>query len=140
MDVAPANGCHLYRGLRNRFFQFRQGCSRCLPSRDAFTTLHRPVPGTQIHPSAATILPRYASSVILFFAWGLKHMIAGLVLVSAAVGLVAMAAAVFLSVPAWIVLVGYPVVCSLTLLLAATFLGLRSTQAPQTAQMLRPQA
>jgi hypothetical protein len=74
------------------------------------------------------------------FAWGLKHMIAGLVLVSAMVGLVAMAAAVFLSVPVWIALLGYPVVCSLTLLLAATLSSLRATQAPQAVQMLHPQA
>lgn len=96
--------------------------------------------GTQIHPNAATILPRYASSLNVFFAWGLKHMIAGLVLVSAAVGLMAVAAGILLSVPTWLILVGYPVVSSLTLMLAATFSGLRATQATQTAQILHQQA
>lgn len=77
----------------------------------------------------------------MFFAWGLKHMIAGLVLVSSVVGLVAMAAAIFLSVPIWLALLGYPVVCSLTLLLAATLSSLRATQqASQAVQMLHPQA
>lgn len=76
----------------------------------------------------------------MFFAWGLKHMIAGLVLVSAAVGLLAVAAAILLSVPTWLILVGYPVVSSLTLLLVATLSGLRATQVTQTAQMLHPQA
>lgn len=76
----------------------------------------------------------------MFFAWGLKSMIAGLVLVSAMVGLVAMAAAVFLSVPLWVALLGYPVVCSLTLLLAATLSSLRVTQPSQSVQMLHPQA
>ena len=85
-------------------------------------------------------MPRHASNVILFFAWGLKHMIAGLVLVSTAVGLMAMAMAVALSVPVWVALLGYPVVCSLTLLLAATLSALRSTQVEQSVQMLHPQA
>ena len=66
-------------------------------------------------------------------------MIAGLVLISASVGLVTMVAAALLSAPLWIVIVGYPVVCSLTLLLAATVSGLRTTQATQV-QMLHPQA
>ena len=111
-----------------------------MPDRGNPATPHNPDSGTQIYPNAATILPRHASSVIMFFAWGLKHMIAGLVLVSAMVGLVAMATAVFLSVPVWIALLGYPVVCSLTLLLAATLSSLRATQAPQAVQMLHPQA
>jgi hypothetical protein len=76
----------------------------------------------------------------MFFAWGLKHMVAGLVLVSAAVGMVAMAAAFLLSVPVWVALLCYPVVCSLTLLLAATVSGLRATQPTQAVQMLHPQA
>ncbi|TXG76240.1 MAG: hypothetical protein E6R11_08360 [Rhodocyclaceae bacterium] len=76
----------------------------------------------------------------MFFAWGLKHMVAGLVLVSAAVGMVAMAAAFLLSVPVWVALLGYPVVCSLTLLLAATVSALRATQPAQAVQMLHPQA
>jgi len=67
-------------------------------------------------------------------------MIAGMVLFSATVGLVVMTAAVALSVPMWIALAGYPVVCSLTLTLAATLSALRPTRAPQTVQMLRPQA
>jgi hypothetical protein len=99
-----------------------------------------PLHETQIHQNAATILPRYASTLIMFFAWGLKHMVAGLVLVSAAVGMVAMAAAFLLSVPVWVALLGYPVVCSLTLLLAATVSALRATQPAQAVQMLHPQA
>jgi len=96
--------------------------------------------GTQIHPSAVTILPRHTGNLTLFFAWGLKHMIAGLVLFSATVGLVVITAAVTLSVPMWVALAGYPVVCSLTLTLAATILALRPTRTPQTVQMLHPQA
>lgn len=76
----------------------------------------------------------------MFFAWGLKHMMAGLVLISATVGLVAVAAASLLSVPTWVALAGYPVVCSLTLLLTATISALRSTQDPQTVHRLHPQA
>ena len=110
------------------------------PACDPRATLLRAARETQIHPNAATILPRYASSVNVFFAWGLKHMIASLVLVSAAVGLMAVAAGILLSVPTWLILVGYPVVSSLTLMLAATFSGLRATQAAQSARMLHPQA
>ena len=77
----------------------------------------------------------------MFFAWGLKHMIAGLVLVSSVVGLAAMTAAIFLSVPIWIALLGYPVVCSLTLLLTAMLSSLRATQrASQAVLMFHPQA
>lgn len=64
-------------------------------------------------------------------------MVAGLVLFSAAVGLVAMVAALVLSVPLWIALSGYPVLCSLTLLLAATISGLRTTDA--AGPVLHPQ-
>ena len=76
----------------------------------------------------------------MYFAWGLRHMIAGLILVSAAVGLMATAAAFALSVPAWIALASYPVVCSLTLLLTAAFVATRSTRDPQSIQLLHPQA
>lgn len=67
-------------------------------------------------------------------------MIAGLVLFSAMVGLVAMTAAILLSVPTWVALACYPIVCSLTLLFSAMISAMRSTQDPQTVQMLRPQA
>lgn len=76
----------------------------------------------------------------MFFAWGLKHMIAGLVLFSATVGLVVITTAVALSVPMWVALAGYPIVCSLTLTLAATILALRPNRAPETAHLLHPQA
>lgn len=105
-----------------------------------FSTPFRRLTRTQIHLNAATFLPRHTGNVILFFAWGLKHMIAGMVLFSATVGLVVMTAAVALSVPMWVALAGYPVVCSLTLTLAATLSALRPTRAPQTVQMLHPQA
>jgi heme A synthase len=76
----------------------------------------------------------------MFFAWGLKHMIEGLVMLSALVGLVAMGGAVALSVPLWIALALYPAACSLTLLLMAAIMNFRATQTAQTATMMRQQA
>ena len=48
-----------------------------------------------------------------------------------------MVAALVLSVPLWIALSGYPVLCSLTLLLTATISGLRTTDA--AGPVLHPQ-
>ncbi len=76
----------------------------------------------------------------MFFAWGLKHMLAGLVLLSATVGLVAVGGAFALAAPTWVALALYPVICSLTLLVTAAILTLRSAQPAQAAQFLRPQA
>ena len=77
--------------------------------------------------------------MIMFFAWGLKHMLAGLVLLSAAIGLVAVGGALALSLPTWMALALYPVVGSLSLLLLAAIGSLRSSTAP-VAALVRQQA
>lgn len=66
-------------------------------------------------------------------------MMAGMVLVSAAVGMLAVAAAVALSLPTWIVLACYPAVCSLTLLLSAALWNIRTQQPLHAERALRPQ-
>lgn len=54
-------------------------------------------------------------------------MLAGFVLLSAAIGFLAMGATVALSLPTWITLAAYPATCSLTLLVCATIWSIRST-------------
>ena len=66
-------------------------------------------------------------------------MIAGLVLLSTAVGMAAVATALTLSLPLWVTLVAYPVVCSLTLLLTAALFSLRSGQRAPAKQLLQSQ-
>lgn len=85
-------------------------------------------------------MPRGTSTLILFFAQGLKHMLAGMILMSAVVGLVAMGGAFALSVPTWMAIALYPVSCSLTLLIMAAILTHRSSHTPQSASLLRQQA
>lgn len=97
------------------------------------------IAGTQIHQNAATILPPVPRRLILFNALGMRQMLAGMVLLSAAVGMVALATAVVLSMPTWVVLAIYPVVCSLTLLLAATLFSLRSGRPARAERTLHPQ-
>lgn len=75
----------------------------------------------------------------MFFAWGLKHMLAGLVLMSAMIGLVAVSGALALSVPTWVALMLYPAVCSLSLLSLAAIGNLRTGSSRATA-VLRQQA
>lgn len=53
-------------------------------------------------------------------------MLAGLVLFSAAIGMVAVAATLVLSLPTWMALVAYPGACSLTLLLTAALWTIRN--------------
>lgn len=65
-------------------------------------------------------------------------MLAGFILLSAAIGMVAMAATVALSLPMWITLVTYPAICSLTLLLCAAVWNIR-TSAPARSDRLNPQ-
>lgn len=76
----------------------------------------------------------------MFFAWGLKHMLAGLVMMSGLMGLLVMAAAFALSAPVWMALALYPVSCSLTLLLMATIMNFRSARPASGAPLLRQQA
>ncbi len=85
-------------------------------------------------------MPRGTSTLILFFAWGLKHMLAGLVMMSGLMGLLVMAAAFALSVPMWIALALYPVSCSLTLLFMATIMNFRSTRPASGGPLVRQQA
>lgn len=62
-------------------------------------------------------------------------MIAGFVLLSAAVGMIFIGASVALSVPVWIAVAASPAVCSLTLLLISGLWSLRST-APSAIEAL----
>lgn len=64
-------------------------------------------------------------------------MIAGMVLVSAVVGMAAVAATLALSLPTWAVVMTYPLVCSLTLLLTAALWSIRSRQSVHADQALR---
>jgi hypothetical protein len=60
-------------------------------------------------------------------------MLAGFVLLSAAIGILAMGATVALSLPTWITLASYPAICSLTLLICAAVWSIRTkTEAPRT--------
>lgn len=75
----------------------------------------------------------------MLFARGLKHMLAGLVLKSIFVGILATGSALALSLPGWLAVLTYPAACSLTLLTLA-LLAARSTDDAQTAPLLRQQA
>jgi hypothetical protein len=76
----------------------------------------------------------------VFFAWGLKHMLAGLVLISAIIGLLATGSALALSAPTWAALLLYPCVCSLSLLMLAAVGNLRTGHEAKSNSMLRQQA
>jgi len=66
-------------------------------------------------------------------------MLAGFVILSAAIGVVAMAATIALSLPTWITLAAYPAICSLTLLICGAAWSLRSTaEAPNGRLHRRP--
>jgi hypothetical protein len=67
-------------------------------------------------------------------------MLAGMVIVSAKVGVIATAAAFVMSAPAWVALAIYPVVCSLTLLITAAVWNIRTSQPARNARVLHPQA
>ena len=54
-------------------------------------------------------------------------MLAGFVILSAAIGVVAMGATIALSLPTWITLAAYPAICSLTLLICAATWSIRTT-------------
>ena len=95
--------------------------------------------GTQIHQNAATILPFALSNMNLHDTRGIGHMLAGMVLLSAVVGMVSVAAAAVLSMPTWVVFALYPVVCSLTLLLTAALFTIRSARTAQVKSTLHPQ-
>lgn len=64
-------------------------------------------------------------------------MMAGMVLVSAMVGMMAVATTLALSLPLWTVVISYPAVCSLTLLLTAALFSIRARQSVQAEQPLR---
>ncbi|MES2541489.1 MAG: hypothetical protein V4720_15915 [Pseudomonadota bacterium] len=66
-------------------------------------------------------------------------MIAGMVLVSAMVGIAAVATTVALSLPTWAIVLSYPAVCSLTLLLTAALWSIRSRQSVHAHRALNPQ-
>jgi hypothetical protein len=62
-------------------------------------------------------------------------MIAGLVLVSAAVGIIAISVMAAMSMPIWVVLLAYPAICSLTLLSAASVWSIRGGQSGRAARL-----
>jgi hypothetical protein len=76
------------------------------------------------------------SILVKHFAWRLRQMLAGLVLLSAAIGMVVVGATVALSVPAWMALAAYPAICSLSLLICAAVWSIRTT-ASQPGKGLR---
>lgn len=53
-------------------------------------------------------------------------MLAGFVLLSAAIGMLVVGATIVLSLPTWITLAAYPAICSLTLLICASVWSIRS--------------
>jgi hypothetical protein len=67
-------------------------------------------------------------------------MLAGMILISAAVGLLAVAATAALSFPAWVVLLSYPAICSLTLVAIAALASMRSAEPARSEQFLHTQA
>lgn len=84
-------------------------------------------------------MPRRTNTLTTRAAQGMREMIAGLVLVSAVVGMGAVAVTLALSLPIWAVVISYPVVCSLTLLTTAAVWSIRSRQSAGQ-QILRTQA
>lgn len=62
-------------------------------------------------------------------------MLAGFVLLSAAIGVLAMGVTVALSLPAWMTLASYPAICSLTLLICAATVSIRSRAGAPRTQM-----
>jgi hypothetical protein len=62
----------------------------------------------------------------MFFAWELHDMLAGFVLLSAAIGMVVVGATIALSLPTWITLAAYPAFCSLSLLVCAAVWSIRT--------------
>ncbi len=64
-------------------------------------------------------------------------MLAGFVLLSAAIGFLAMGATIALSLPTWITLAVYPATCSLTLLIFAAAWSIRTTADAQHTNLHR---
>lgn len=64
-------------------------------------------------------------------------MLAGFIILSAAIGVVAMGATIALSLPTWITLATYPAVCSLTLLICAAVWNIRTTERTSHARLHR---
>ena len=69
----------------------------------------------------------------------MRQMLAGMVLLSAMVGMLAVGLGLALSAPIWMVIAAYPAVCSLTLLATAVLITLRNGQAVRS-EVPRPQA
>ena len=64
-------------------------------------------------------------------------MIAGFVLLSSAVGILAMGATFVLALPTWVMLLSYPAVSSLTLLLCAALWSMRASFADRPEGLQR---
>jgi hypothetical protein len=78
-----------------------------------------------------------ASILMTVFSWRLRKMLAGFVILSAAIGVMAMGATIALSLPTWITLAAYPAICSLTLLICAAAWSIRTTAKAPRTQMHR---
>lgn len=85
-------------------------------------------------------MPFATRNLNAFNARGLRQMLAGMVLLSMAVGLVAIGASLALAVPTWIALAAYPVVCSVTLLITAALWNLRTSAVGSNQPLARSQA
>jgi hypothetical protein len=81
---------------------------------------------TNFNQNPATFLPRIASIFDFSFAWRLRKMLAGFVLLSAVIGMVVVGATIALSMPTWVTLAAYPTICSLSLLLCAALWNIRN--------------
>lgn len=75
--------------------------------------------------------------LIIQFAWGLREMLAGYVLLSAVIGTIFVGAIIALNVPVWIALVAYPAICSLTMLLCAAAWNIRTSTTATENRMSR---
>ncbi|MDP3194734.1 hypothetical protein [Tabrizicola sp.] len=85
-------------------------------------------------------MPRRTNTLTAHTAQGMREMMAGMVLVSAVVGMGAVAMTMALSLPTWAVVMSYPAVCSLTLLMTAALFSIRSRQSAPDQRALRTQA
>lgn len=84
-------------------------------------------------------MPRRTNTLTAHTAQGMREMMAGMVLISAVIGMGAVALTLALSLPVWAVVISYPAVCSLTLLMTAAVWSIRSRQS-SGPQLMRTQA
>ncbi|WP_295016706.1 hypothetical protein [Tabrizicola sp.] len=90
---------------------------------------------TNFNQDPALFLPRMTSTLITVFAWRLRTMLAGFLVLSAVAGIVAMGATIALSMPIWVTLAVYPTIGSLTLLVCAITWSGRNTAAARDSRL-----